>query len=440
MRKATVIGVGVLAVLLFGLQLRPGGFDTRPPERPRGATCAAPAVGERSAEIAAGEPEGPATGQVRVEVFHGFEDDRVADARIEAACADGVIRTAVTGADGSAVAFDLPAGRVRLVARAAGYADSEEEVVEIGEGRSRACHFRLEPAGPLNGRVVDAETGRPVSGVRVTAMTGGFIFGDSWRNPQELDRVFGSATTAGNGRFTVEGVPREPFFGLRLARVEAPGYRTLLKVAPPDGKDGHFVIRLVPGGTIEGRVTTPGGEPVGGARVVAVLAGRGDRDPLRCEKRLDLPERFLARFPSEERKASASDGSFRISGLPAGSVEVEMRDPRFLPFETTVTLPLLAPVEFTVRLGAVLFVRATDEDGHPATRRHVRICPEGEEERSAASGRTNAEGEFRARLLPGKYRIRVGTRDWAGEPATTDRVELAAGDARTVRLEAPAVE
>jgi len=103
---------------------------------------------------------------------------------------------------------------------------------------------------------------------------------------------------------------------------------------------------------------------------------------------------------------------------PAGSVEVEMRAPRFLPFETTVTLPLLAPVEFTVRLGAVLFVRATDEDGHPATRRHVRICPDGEEERSAVSGRTNVEGEFRARLLPGKFRIRVGTRDWDGEPAT----------------------
>jgi Carboxypeptidase regulatory-like domain len=748
-RKITGLVIGALLLLGAGLLVRFHGSDPRPPEKPDEASASGSETLPDSDEtMLAGQVESAAACSIRVTVFEGY-DKKLADAEVRAVGEDRVVRTGVTNAEGIAILDDLPAGRVRVAVSAVGYAAPEEQTVDLTEGEPGKLGFRLEPGGPLTGRVVDAADGRPVRGAVVTAMVGGAVNMNPCP-PQVIERVHGTATTKENGRFTIECVPRDPFFALRLTKVEAEGYRTLWKVAPPDGKDDHFVIRLVPGGSVEGVIRTPDGMPVAGAEVVATLAAGEHSDPLRYVDRIELPERFTALMPLGSQKAAvhvvedvwtalvattdaagryaihglglgekyavaaraadyapsetmlavlatsarrrtqrdlllrkpcrltvrcldsllkpwpgisvrvegpspwapalaatkaddrgvarfqtlvpgrffvcalecyggaearveligqpgeneitltldrpyvplftaapaevraekvgpprpqpprqvtlrarfkvpegvtppltlnvrgwsggtsgwseqawtpdesgavllewtwdlpsyrlvvsardflplvrevrrspgstadlgvltldpgetlsgivrlpdetplsgvtvrvahavrnlhpqtftreretSADGSFRLKGLPADFVEIEMSDLRFLPFKTKVALPLEVPLALEVRPGSVLHVHATDEDGHPATRRTVSLRTGGGDGESAAYGRTNAEGVFTARVEPGTYWIALGGNSRTRSAETTHRVDLADGEQRVVPLVASAIE
>ena len=93
--------------------------------------------------------------------------------------------------------------------------------------------------GPLTGRIVDAETGRPIAGAVVLATWDEI---ERWNpvHPRSLFYDAQEVVTDAAGRFTIPGI--HPLWGFRVVRqpnwrVFAPGYTEHRQVVtPPDGE------------------------------------------------------------------------------------------------------------------------------------------------------------------------------------------------------------
>jgi RNA polymerase sigma-70 factor (ECF subfamily) len=90
-----------------------------------------------------------------------------------------------------------------------------------------------------------------------------------------------------------------------VVRVEADGFGTVSQTVIAVG-DLHHDFLLAPEAVLVGRVTTSDGEPVAGARVVAMAEPR------------EIPHSLGSRWTDSDH-----DGRFRISGLGAGAFQVE---------------------------------------------------------------------------------------------------------------------
>ncbi|MCB9296111.1 MAG: SUMF1/EgtB/PvdO family nonheme iron enzyme [Lewinellaceae bacterium] len=134
----------------------------------------------------------------------------------------------------------LESGALRLRVQADGYREQEHSFRLQGRPQL-ANEVRLYPRGSASvwsGRVLDAQTGKPIAQATVQA-------GDANRITDEALRTSGgplSARTGVQGYFTMEDIPPEAY-QLQVF-VQAEGYRdTLLRVGLPE--DG-FVLRLLP--------------------------------------------------------------------------------------------------------------------------------------------------------------------------------------------------
>lgn len=123
------------------------------------------------------------------------------------------------------------------------------------------------PGPPLEGRVIDGETGESVSGARIT-----------WWLETGPEEGLPATTSRADGSFRIEQ-PRVAATGWNLAATGPGGglgtawVRAIAKdqTAPP------IVLRLRAGGAIQGQVTTPDGEPVARAEVRAAVDVAGTR-------------------------------------------------------------------------------------------------------------------------------------------------------------------
>ena len=223
-----------------------------------------------------------------------------------------------SGADGSFTIKGLASGNYQVQAQAEGFArefypgttdeNAATAVTVTVDGNTTGIDFTLDVGGTISGTVYEADGSTPVDGALVLAQP----FSAAWP-------AFGptrEATTNADGTYTIVGLAPGDH------RVIALGFKSGLalemytgviepqaatKVLVNPGADtGGIDFKLVPGGSISGRVyKTDGTTPIKGIVVVA----------------LHQPSGTLLGFGR-----SGSDGSYSIPGLPAGEYLVRSMD------------------------------------------------------------------------------------------------------------------
>lgn len=239
----------------------------------------------------------------------------------------------------------------------------------------------LEPGGSVVGRVVRAG-GLPAAGVAV------YVFGATWddqrRNPAEPTwddmsteppQRSHEATTDGDGRFAVHGVPLGlPWCataiaagGLRAPDVCGPS----LAATPP----APITLALPSPAVLEVLVLDPSRRPA--PHVAVEVSDREGR--------------------STTTEATGEDGIARFSTLSAGVHKVELRPEGFVPVEVPVRLGTAAVARETVILdrGAVIAGTVVDDEGAPVVGVPVSAERTEGQARLGAHTQTDASGAFR---------------------------------------------
>lgn len=189
-----------------------------------------------------------------------------------------------TDADGRYVVPDLTADEYQLVAAHHQYSNTDERAVAAGAAN---VNFVLKDRASIQGQVVSARTGKPIS---VFSMGGGPVHDPDGRF--ELDVDEGETTI----RFRAEGYVEQ--------QVKLP------LVAAGETKAG-IVVRLESGNTIAGRVVDASGSAISGVEIF-----RGDLSSISMYDIAPLTTR--------------ADGSFKMDGVPAGQTQISARHPKFV--------------------------------------------------------------------------------------------------------------
>jgi len=297
----------------------------------------------------------------------------------------------------------LAPGSLRIVARCAGFEDSEY-VQTLSVGENSRCTITLVPLARLEGRVVDA-SGTPVAGVTVETRAVGL---DPGRASAARD-VSGS-----DGSFRIEvSNGSEHTFVLRetgqwlaidaswLGTFVAPSAGILITLRPEDRASAFVIGRVVD----EGRPLVGAGLQIGDGKWLGTVGVNTPGTPV-----------------------SDAAGRFRIGPLPAREFVLVVH-----PADTTLptfrSAPFaLAPSEVRdlgdvgVPPRSTLVGRATFEDGEPAARALLQVeSSQGE----VQSFRFGDDGRLERGLLPGSYQALVyGT----GFLEAQDEFDLAAGE------------
>lgn len=182
-----------------------------------------------------------------------------------------------------------------------------------------------DPPGSLSGRVVDAMTGAPVRGAMV--------------NMQNYSRGgnYQSATTDGAGAFAAANLPP----GNYLIQVTHASYQGMLGLPNPSematvdsSKESSGVtLRLMPGGTISGKVMDDGGEPVSGCALWVIGPGQG---------------LGAAAYVPKGNATTNDKGEYKFDALTADRYLLYARCPEWLPVERPLAVwrpELIQPAE-----------------------------------------------------------------------------------------------
>ena len=249
-----------------------------------------------------------------------------------------------------------------------------------------ALTFSAEPADAgatsrLSGRVIDADTQRPIvnADVELSNQSGG--------------QGYFRARTNTRGEFILERVPPDRYYSLTvgakgyadwvLSSWQFPGAQRLVDLVVPLDRAGAIDVKLS---------RSDGRTPVAGARV-AVIAERGDRW-------------WEGYRPPPEPIYTDAHGTVRFEGLTAGNYTVTAEVSGLRPAEarrvmvrrgetTSLPLPMTRPATLS---GTVKLADGTPVSGVPVTARGA----------GEAVGTTDADGNFAiGELGPGRYRIDV---------------------------------
>lgn len=188
-------------------------------------------------------------------------------------------REAVADSLGRFEVRNMPLGRVRLAADAAGFVSMRELEAVVPQPPDERMTIRLRRGATLEGRVATA-TGDPISGVRV-------LLGPA------------AGVSDGEGLYRVEGLELGP------QRVDArhPQYGRLKRETAIEPGTNHLDLVFEPGQEVRGRVVNASNEPVPGAMVR--LGSTTMRNP---------------RF---HRARSDAEGAFEISPVVPGTYHIE---------------------------------------------------------------------------------------------------------------------
>lgn len=273
------------------------------------------------------------------------------------------VERTVCDADGRFEFAELESGKLRLAARAAGFAPSYREDLETVRDRD----LELPDVALRRGVVVAGEVlgvdGKPAAGVRVLIGADSLARGGGLQVP---GRGVPAGTTDASGKFRVDELASGPFHLLFLAdgaeladlagRTERAG----------EVQDG-YVVRLVHGAEIAGRVVSAGGDLPAELRVVARRGVREEENEGEEEEAQDEP----ASADLEARPRSApvdADGTFRIVGLRAGETYRlalgQKRGEAWKPAGSTQPTSQRAPtggVVFTYKPESVVVLRVVDD-------------------------------------------------------------------------------
>jgi protocatechuate 3,4-dioxygenase beta subunit len=296
-------------------------------------------------------------------------------------------RTITTEADGS-FAFDHLVGRsYSLVAHAAG--GFAGPVTARLTTSSEPVILRLRSGAAVEVRALAAVDGRPIDGATVELRALATIGG----------------TTDHDGRVRLVGVGA----GRYVAVAWAPGFaKSYQEVAVPIATATTQVVariqlELQAGAPVAGRVLSPDGAPVAGARV-----------------RFSAMSGFVARADAVRDAVTTDvDGRFRFDALPRGTF-------RFLATHTTYAPGSSSPitldgtserndVEIRLAAGAVLAGRVVTKDGKPAPSATIRITARTNGAAYDAPRQTyaDADGHFEMTGLPRREMLVVALHESA---------------------------
>lgn len=458
-KRATLIAV-LAAVALAGAVAVATFAPSADERRPEGVTP--PHVGAQpsdgtpaSAPPLAGAGHAPAPAPTAAErlVVHvsasGGGPVEGAELTIEAG--NGARRTVTSDANGLATFTPRPVAPARLSVRAKGYLtyDDSEPVRATVHGEVFVSLRRLVS---LAGRVVDATTGQPIAAASVEAVEAGqFMISPAGR--QRIERPLGTATSDATGRFRIDHVEETwDWRGIRTLRVAARGHRTRWHVPRRSTPDDGIEVRMVPGGSIQGRVVDTDERPVAGATVFACLDARSV-DPVAEADGFAPPHAYLARLSTPPESTFGTDafatlsattddvGRYRIDGIGLGEAyavaalrvgsgrSVVARGVRTTRTDTAATADL------RLDTGVRLAVHCVDERGDPWPSLRIRLYSAENPARALDTATTDGQGSaVFPGLFPGRVELRVPDEVRGGRRVPS--VAIAATDVE-FRLELP---
>jgi uncharacterized GH25 family protein len=283
----------------------------------------------------------------------------------------------VTGPDGSFTIGGLAAGALRIMAR-----KDEDFINEMRNvtAPSRDLVIELPAGGRVSGRVVDKQTGKPVTafqaGISISRAGGGMVM-----MAPPLMRDF----TSDDGSFVLEGVPT----GAVVLAANAPGYSSgRLNLNVEEGKPlGDIELQLDTGIKLTGRVTAPNGTALSDVTVRVMPSPTGG----------------FATSGMERMAITDSNGEYTIDALEAGDETVLFSHAKYSEQRKTVALKG-RETKLDVQLASGLRITGTvvTDSGAPV--------PDADVEAYSSSGfesaRTNASGAFEFETTtPGRYRF-----------------------------------
>jgi protocatechuate 3,4-dioxygenase beta subunit len=316
----------------------------------------------------------------------------------------------LTGSDGRLALPASKSGATLRLEDEGGFL-AESPVSPEGAEEKGLIAVRLPAGRTVTGRVLDAESRKPLAGA--------LVWGGDHRHVR----------TAADGRFSLR------VFGAGAVSVDAAAAGHLPASAEARPEEPAVTLNLPPAASLTGIVVTDGaGQPVSGAEIQA--------------RRAD------GRFQSEDSPLqvpvlSGADGRFRLAGLAAGQMyEVAAKREGFAPATVPVAAPMpaaaqpaaaRAPLRIVLHRGAAMAGRVVTAAGEPVAGADLILRPVGWRARSAGlQAQSDATGHFRfADLGPGFFDLRAKRHGFAAKvvpgveipqaPRTVDLGDVALG-------------
>jgi len=305
-----------------------------------------------------------------------------------------------TGSGGGFELLWAAVDRITLFVRAPGFATASVEAVASPRGTTDLGEIILAPLVALAGEV-RAPDGHPVAGAAVSAVGAGGA---------------AEAMTGAGGKFALSGLRSGDVLSLRVARRGfAPADLSHLVVP----RAQPLVIDLRRARSLGGQVVDDDGDPVPGARVVALeLAKRGEIG--------SLPE--LGRLAGQ---ATAGDaGRFALEGLASGRFRLIASARGYLSADQEIDLlegDAVDDLALTLRRGAIVEGHVLTAQGDPAAGARVRVV-DGDERTmgsEAPEAVANEDGAYRlSGVAPGTRTLRA---EWSGAPAAVESLPVGSG-------------
>ncbi len=296
------------------------------------------------------------------------------------------VQSAVTGDDGQVEITGLPAGYYSVSAEAEGFARAGVNRLLTPENEKEPVVVRVGRGFPLAGRVLDLE-GVPAKGAVLASPNASGGVGASY-----LRKI---SPIAEDGGYAFAGLAPGPVSLMVLPEEGVPMPAGTVRI--PDL--ARYDINLGGGGSMEGEVTDPEGEPIAGAEIRAMVrAPRGG-------------VQFAALAITD------ADGKYRIDGLPAGTLSMfEVLAEGFARYPAPGEVrqqPYLSPdsvvrVDVDMIRGSVLAGKVTAGEGKAVANARVIIIPRSAWGWSRESVITAHDGTYRVEALaPGEYALQV---------------------------------
>jgi protocatechuate 3,4-dioxygenase beta subunit len=292
-----------------------------------------------------------------------------------------------TDSDGKFKVSGLKEGNYSINVQATGYTHGIVQSVAAG---SENVDIVLKGTGKIEGKVLDAATGQPVTDFEVMYVANGGL------DPRMFKQMGpGAHTHNDDGAFQIENAEA----GVAALMVKGQGYAPKMQqvtdIVPGQTKSG-VVVKLEAGASVEGRVVDSSGNPVAGAQIYDG----------------PLP---LADYERERsiRATSTADGSFTLDGLASGSVTISAYHAGYAGGNAQVQVQpgKAAHVDIVLGAGGTVRIRIT-ENGAPATGAYAGI------HRGSGSNAeqpdVNGVVELKE-VVAGSYRAYAGLRDPAGD-------------------------
>ncbi|GMV92886.1 MAG: hypothetical protein AMXMBFR82_26640 [Candidatus Hydrogenedentota bacterium] len=289
-------------------------------------------------------------------------------------------RRATTNADGKYVIEGLPGGTCEVHIFDTRYMEARQWDVATG---AEHVDFELGPRARINGQVLRADTGEPLTRFEVLVHPGLAMKVSPWMEHEFVQMQ------DDEGRFTLDNVPGSMGFVFVAAR--APGYAASVRELPGIAA-GHVVdgvvLRLAPAVAVRGVVVNEAGQPIAGA---LIFAG-------------GMPEDSTPETGASTR--TGADGAFSLEGVGPDVEQVTAYHAHYAPGSSSLpvhdaTLRIVLASPAAVR-GVVTL------DGIPLAEEWVRLEYRQAGPIASEEAATDAAGAFGfAGLPPGDVQISV---------------------------------